>query len=61
MAAPPRQAVDSGAITAVGTEEQLLLCVMRKKLGDGTTSVLRVPLLSVGLAACGLLELLLQP
>ena len=40
MAARPRQAVDSGAITAAGMEEQLLLCAMRKKLGDGTTSVL---------------------
>ena len=40
MAAPPRQAVDSGAIIAAGMEEQLLLCALRKKLGDGTTSVL---------------------
>jgi len=37
MAAPPGQAVDSGASTATGMEEQLFLCAMPKVLAHGIT------------------------
>jgi hypothetical protein len=40
MAAPLGQAVDSGAFTATGMEEQLFLCAMRKEPRDGATSIL---------------------
>ena len=33
---------------------------MREKLGDGTSLVFRMPILSFGLAACGFMELLCQ-
>lgn len=56
MAVTTEQVVDSGATPASPMEEQLLLCLMRKEPGNGTPSVLRVPLLPAGMAACSFLE-----